>query len=256
VTCYLLTRRIICGLRIFYLDLLDLHRRSLQSLITLRITSHEPATSSGSSSAPCWRKPLLRIFRDELLVMTIPDCCDNQPLPAYLISAIHCWSVRCQDICISTNRCLVVTITPLFRLPMLPCLQNCLEHFSCIRGYIILSVAWQWVFLALGNSAFQTTCHNILLPLIWDFPSGTGFIWNSLYNLRTDHTESISPGCYCWNVCTNHCTATVAVLTIAKPLLLRYPAKSSKHSYFYCCLCYNVFTESLPSNALAIYVTI
>jgi hypothetical protein len=34
----------------------------------------------------------------------------------------------------------------LFRLPMLPCLQNSLEHFSCIRGYIILSIAWQWVF--------------------------------------------------------------------------------------------------------------
>jgi hypothetical protein len=33
------------------------------------ITSHEPATSSGSSSVPSWRKPLLRIFRDELLVM-------------------------------------------------------------------------------------------------------------------------------------------------------------------------------------------
>jgi hypothetical protein len=49
--------------------------------------------------------------------------------------------------------------TPLF----LPCLQNSLEHFSCIRGYIILSVAWQWIFPSLGNSAFQTTCHNILV---------------------------------------------------------------------------------------------
>jgi hypothetical protein len=46
-----------------------LHQRSLQSLITLPITSREPATSSGSSSSPSWRKPLLRIFRDELLVM-------------------------------------------------------------------------------------------------------------------------------------------------------------------------------------------
>jgi hypothetical protein len=37
---------------------------------------------------------------------------------------------------------------------------------SCIRGYIILmdyvSVAWQWIFPALGNSGFQTTCHNII----------------------------------------------------------------------------------------------
>jgi hypothetical protein len=29
---------------------------------------------------------------------------------------------------------------------MLLCLQKSLEHFSCIHGYIILSVAWQWVF--------------------------------------------------------------------------------------------------------------
>jgi hypothetical protein len=35
---------------------------------------------------------------------------------------------------------------PLFWLPLLPCLQSSWEHFSCIRGYIILSVACQWVF--------------------------------------------------------------------------------------------------------------
>jgi hypothetical protein len=55
--------------------------------------------------------------------------------------------------------------TPLLCLPRLFCLQNCWEQFSCIRGDIILmnyvSVAWQWAFPALGNSAFQT-CHNIL----------------------------------------------------------------------------------------------
>jgi hypothetical protein len=39
-------------------------------------------------------------------------------------------------------------------------------------------------------------------------------------------------------------------------LLLRYPATSSKHLYFYYCLRYNVFTESLSSNALVIHVTI
>jgi hypothetical protein len=44
-------------------------RKRLQSLITLPITSHEPATSSGSSSAPSWRKSRLWIFRDELFVM-------------------------------------------------------------------------------------------------------------------------------------------------------------------------------------------
>jgi hypothetical protein len=41
----------------------------VKSLITLPITSHELATSSGSSSAPSWRKPPLWSFRDELLVM-------------------------------------------------------------------------------------------------------------------------------------------------------------------------------------------
>jgi hypothetical protein len=25
-----------------------------------------------------------------------------------------------------------------------------------------VSVAWQWIFPALDNSAFQTTCHNII----------------------------------------------------------------------------------------------
>jgi hypothetical protein len=56
--------------------------------------------------------------------------------------------------------------TPLFRLPRLFCLQNCWEQFRGISGYIILmnyaSVAWQWISRALCNSAFQTTCHNIL----------------------------------------------------------------------------------------------
>jgi hypothetical protein len=42
-------------------------RWCLQSLMTFPITSHKPATSSGSQSAPSWRKPHLRIFRDELL---------------------------------------------------------------------------------------------------------------------------------------------------------------------------------------------
>jgi hypothetical protein len=55
----------------FMLDLLDIRQAEfLQSLITLLITSHEPATSSGSSSVPNWRKPLLSIFRDDLLLMS------------------------------------------------------------------------------------------------------------------------------------------------------------------------------------------
>jgi hypothetical protein len=83
-------------------------RRCLQSLITFPITSHEPATYSGSSSAPSWRKPLLRSFRDELcrtlmmnsygelLLQTARDelifqtslvDCSHQ---TFIVSAIHC----------------------------------------------------------------------------------------------------------------------------------------------------------------------
>jgi hypothetical protein len=86
----------------------------------------------------------------------------------------------------------------------------------------------------------------------------------SLHNLRANHTEnfaSIDETCL-----TSHCIATVAALTTANPLLrgdcrrdvftsalrsnkrgvarrgysfnccVRYPATSSKHSYFYCCV--------------------
>jgi hypothetical protein len=121
VTCYLLTRRIISGLQIFVSRFIGYYiRRCLQSLIT----------SSGVNYS--WGTAVTTL---------IPDCCDNQCLTHFIVLTDRYW---------------VVTITQLFWLPMLPCLQNCWEHFSCIRGYIILSVAWQWVFLALGNSAFQT----------------------------------------------------------------------------------------------------
>jgi hypothetical protein len=71
VTCYLLTRRIILWVADFVSRFIGYTLGGVYNhlLITLPITSHEPATSSGSSSAPSWRKPLLRIFRDELLVI-------------------------------------------------------------------------------------------------------------------------------------------------------------------------------------------
>jgi hypothetical protein len=56
-----------CGF--LYLDLLDITSGGV-TVITLPITSREQATSSGSSSAPSWRKPLLSIFLDELLLMS------------------------------------------------------------------------------------------------------------------------------------------------------------------------------------------
>jgi hypothetical protein len=37
-------------------------------------------------------------------------CCDNQPLTAFITSAINCWSARCHDIWVFTDRYLVVTI--------------------------------------------------------------------------------------------------------------------------------------------------
>jgi hypothetical protein len=63
----------------------------------------------------------------------------------------------------------------------------------------------------------------------------TGFIWNSLYNLHTDHTENISASIV--ETCvSSHCIATVAALTRVNPLLLRYLVTTSKHSFFYCCV--------------------
>jgi hypothetical protein len=185
-------------------------RRSLQSLITLPITSHKPVTCSGSSFVLNWRKLFLWSFRDELLWWTVwrtplakllfqtasatllwrtpmtncygelllQTCSDellspasydellrNQSLTPFVISAIHSWPVRCHDICLLTDRCLVVTIPHCFGCRGHFVYRTAGNNFSCIRGYIILmnyvSVAWQWIFPALGNSAFQTTCHII-----------------------------------------------------------------------------------------------
>jgi hypothetical protein len=84
----------------------------------------------------------------------VTNCCDKRP--AFITSAINRWSVCCHDICVFTDRYLVVTI------------PHC---FGC-RGYsayrtaesnLVVSVAWQWLFNAFDNSAFQTTCHNIYI---------------------------------------------------------------------------------------------
>jgi hypothetical protein len=121
VTCYLLTRRIISGLRILYLDLLDIHQAELQLVITFPNTSHKPVSSSGSSFVSNWRKLFLRSFRDELLWWTaVTNSLRNQSLTAFIISAINCWSVRCQDMCVLTDRYLLVTI----------------PHCSGCRGYL------------------------------------------------------------------------------------------------------------------------
>jgi hypothetical protein len=74
---------------------------------------------------------------------------------------------------------------------------------------------------------------NVFIPARTTYTEN--FIWNSLHNCRTDHTENISASIV--ETCAlSHCIATVAALTIANPLLLRYPATASKHSFFYCCV--------------------
>jgi hypothetical protein len=83
----------------------------------------------------------------ELLVMnSCGELLRNQSLTAFIISAINCWSVRCHDTCVLTDRYLVATIS----------------HCSGCRGYLAYRTVGskQWIFPALGNSAFQTTCHN------------------------------------------------------------------------------------------------
>jgi hypothetical protein len=85
----------------------------------------------------------------------IPDCSDNQSFPAFITLGINCWSVRCHDTCMLTNRYQVVTIPPLFRFPGY-------IAYRTFGSNLFVSVAWQRLFLALGNSAFPTTCHNII----------------------------------------------------------------------------------------------
>jgi hypothetical protein len=86
-----------------------------------------------------------------------------------------------------------------------------------------------------------------------------------LYSLRVDRTEnSASTVGTCLP---NHCITMVAAMTaqntshVISSQRIHWcatccPATSNKHSYFYCCVRFYVFTESLPSNALVIHVTI
>jgi hypothetical protein len=157
VTCYLLTRRIICGLRIVYLDLLDitsggvynhlkrfqLHHTNQQLLLVL----HLPQAGANHS----WRTAVSNCS----WWVHIPDCFNNQSFPAFITLGINCWSVRCLDTCMLTDRYEVATIPPLFRLPGY-------LAYRTVGSNLVVSVAWQWLFSTLDNSAFQTTCHNTI----------------------------------------------------------------------------------------------
>jgi hypothetical protein len=35
---------------------------------------------------------------------SLADCCDKQPFTAFIILAINCWSIRCHDTCVLTDR--------------------------------------------------------------------------------------------------------------------------------------------------------
>jgi hypothetical protein len=135
--------------------------RSLQSLITFPITSHIPVTSSGSSFVLNWRKLLLWSFCDELLWWTAMA---NSYSRLLWQSTLHClYNLSDQLLFCSLPRYMRA-----YR-PLLSCNNSPLFR---LRGYLayrtvgsnlVVSVAWQWIFPALGNSAFQTTCHSIIL---------------------------------------------------------------------------------------------
>jgi hypothetical protein len=144
-------------------------RRCLQSLITFPITSHKPVTSSGVSYSwgasvtnscgelllqtamtdsysrllrrNCCRTPmtncscrlLLRTDRDELLFQTPTTRLPWQSTPpAFIISAIKLLVCLLPRYMHFYRPLLSCNNTPLFRLPMLPCLQNSWEQVTPI----------------------------------------------------------------------------------------------------------------------------
>jgi hypothetical protein len=54
-----------------------------------------------------------------------------------------------------TDRYQVATIPPLFWLPGY-------LAYRTVGSNLVVSIAWQWLFYTLDNSAFQTTCHSMI----------------------------------------------------------------------------------------------
>jgi hypothetical protein len=69
----------------------------------------------------------------------VTNFCDNRPLTAFIASAIDCWSVRCHDICVFTDRYLLLVVT-------IPHCFGCKGYFAytTIESNLVVSVAWQW----------------------------------------------------------------------------------------------------------------
>jgi hypothetical protein len=122
----LVTRRIICGLQILYLNLSVIHQAELQLLATLPILYHTNQHPLLVLNLPragvnlSWGASVMNCCVELLWQTPIVDCLDNQSLTAFIISAINCWSVRCHDTYMLTGRCLVATI----------------PHCSGCRGYL------------------------------------------------------------------------------------------------------------------------
>jgi hypothetical protein len=85
------------------------------------------------------------------------------------------------------------------------------------------------------------------------------------YSLRVDPHRNLR--LYCWNVFTESLHSNgrgadrIGTSLVTPSQRIHWsasccPAMSNKHSYFHCCVRFNVFAESLPRNALAMNVTL
>jgi hypothetical protein len=128
---------------------------------TSNLISHKPVTSSGVNYS--WGTSVTNCCVELLVMNSCGELLRNQSLTAFIISAINCWSVRCHDICVLTDCYLVVTIPHCFG-------YRGYLAYRTVGSNLVVSVAWQWIFPACGNSAFQTTCHIIIILKHCDRP--------------------------------------------------------------------------------------
>jgi hypothetical protein len=103
------------------------------------------------------------------------------------------------------------------------------------------------------------------------FSSGTGLEIGCWILPESHYIASARPAqknpFYCWNVFTEslhsngHAADRIETSHVIPSQRTHWctaccPATNNKHSYFYCCMRFNVFTESLPSNALAMHIAL
>jgi hypothetical protein len=125
---------------------------------------------------------------------------------------------------LAIQRCLSVTQFTVHRCGLLPPRTS----YLAIPCRELIWNCWQ----LLRAKLLREPNWNVFIPARTE--TETGFIWNSVYNRRTDHTENISASIV--EKCVlSHCIATAAALT-ENPLLLCCPETTSKHSFFFCCV--------------------